>query len=65
MNKIYKADDKEQFSNLESKDLMTEAVLYNCSARIEKSKEKKKNSDGHYETKGNVTECGLLNFLIS
>jgi len=37
---------------------MTEGVLFNCSARVEKSPE------GVYEAKGNCTEVGLINFLM-
>lgn len=38
---------------------MSEGILYNCSARIEKS------ATGVLETKGNCTEQGLLKFLLS
>jgi hypothetical protein len=36
---------------------MTEGVLFNCSARIEKD------DKGGYEPKGNCTEQGLIRFL--
>jgi hypothetical protein len=37
---------------------MTEGVLYNCSARIERD------HSGAVETKGNSSEQGLLKFLL-
>jgi len=36
---------------------MTEGVLFNCSARIEK------NESGAFEPKGNCTEQGLIKYL--
>jgi magnesium-transporting ATPase (P-type) len=47
------------FKELKSHMLVTEGVLFNCSARIEK------NADGKEITKGNSTEQGLINFLMS
>lgn len=38
---------------------MTQGVLFNCSARIEKTKE------GFYEPMGNCTEQGLIRYLQS
>jgi magnesium-transporting ATPase (P-type) len=46
------------FNNLATSQLMAEGVLYNCSARIERS------STGQQEPKGNVTEQGLLRCLM-
>jgi magnesium-transporting ATPase (P-type) len=37
---------------------MTESILFNCSARIEK------NDAGQPETKGNVTEQGIIKFFM-
>ena len=42
----------------EAVDLVTEAVLFNCDARIEMS------DTAHYTPVGNSTECGLINFLM-
>lgn len=46
------------FKNLHSVELLTEGVLYNCSARIEKNEEK-----NIYEPRGNCTEQGLIRYL--
>jgi len=46
------------FKQLATSDLMVEGVVYNCSARIEK------NEHGYPEAMGNVTEQGLLRFLM-
>ena len=46
------------FGSLSTAELLIEGVLYNCSARIEK------NDEGLYEPKGNVTEVGLIKFLL-
>ncbi len=46
------------FSSLKVSQLMTEGVLFNCSARVEK------NEAGDCETKGNCTEQGLIKFLM-
>mmetsp|Transcript_6400 Transcript_6400/g.5706 ORF Transcript_6400/g.5706 Transcript_6400/m.5706 type:complete len:393 (+) Transcript_6400:652-1830(+) len=46
------------FSTLKVSQLMTEGVLFNCSARVEK------NEAGEFETKGNCTEQGLIKFLM-
>jgi len=46
------------FKQLRTADLLAEGVLYNCSARIEK------NERGEQEPKGNVTEQGILRFLM-
>ena len=47
----------ENFKGLQSSELLTEGVLFNCSARIEK------NAVGVFEPKGNVTEQGIIRFL--
>jgi len=46
------------FRSLPTADIITECILYNCSARIEITEQ------GTYKTKGNSTEQGLINFLI-
>ena len=46
------------FKSLKTSELLAESVLYNCSARIEK------NENGEMECLGNVTEQGLLRFLM-
>jgi magnesium-transporting ATPase (P-type) len=46
------------FNDLATSKLMAEGVLYNCSARIEKSE------NGSQEPKGNVTEQGLIRCLM-
>jgi magnesium-transporting ATPase (P-type) len=55
--KVYQGRPSE-FNSLPTSQLIIESILYNCSARIEKS------DSGAYETKGNVTEQGLINFLM-
>lgn len=45
------------FKDLPSAALLTEGVLFNCSARVEK------NLVGVYEPKGNVTEQGIIRFI--
>lgn len=45
-------------NNLSTAQLLTEGVLFNCSARVERS------PTGVYEAKGNCTEVGLINFLM-
>lgn len=45
------------FKNLKTTDLLTEGVLFNCSARLEKD------DKGKYVPKGNCTEQGLIHFL--
>jgi len=47
----------ERISELQSFDLISECVLYNCSAYVEKV------DSGEKIAKGNVTEVGLLNYL--
>jgi len=42
---------------MKTADLLTQGVLFNCSARIEKD-------DGVYVPKGNCTEQGLIRFLL-
>lgn len=42
-----------------SADLITQGVLFNCSARIEKT------PSGHLEPKGNCTEVGLIKYLMT
>ena len=42
-----------------SSQLITEGVLFNCSARIEKS------ASGHLEPKGNCTEVGIIKYLLN
>lgn len=46
------------FTKINTHVLLTEGVLFNCSARIEKSQ------TGVYEAKGNCTEVGLINLLM-
>ncbi len=46
------------FSEMKISQYMTEGVLFNCSARIEQA------DSGKFETKGNCTEQGLINFLL-
>lgn len=46
------------FSQMKTAQLMSEGVLFNCSARVEK------NDNGELETKGNCTEQGLIKFLM-
>ena len=45
------------FNSLQSAELLSEGVLFNCSARIELD-------NGHPTPKGNVTEQGLIRFLM-
>lgn len=47
----------DKFNALQSAQLLTEGVLFNCSARVEK------NLFGVFEPKGNVTEQGMIRFL--
>ena len=51
-------DKPANFKSLHTADLLAEGVLYNCSARIEK------NEQGQMAPAGNVTEQGLLRFLM-
>jgi Ca2+ transporting ATPase len=46
------------YESLATKELLKEGVLFNCSARVEKS------DTGVFEAKGNCTEVGLINFLM-
>ena len=46
------------FKQLRTNELLAESVVYNCSARIEK------NDRDEFECMGNVTEQGLLRFLM-
>jgi P-type E1-E2 ATPase len=46
------------FKNLKTSQLLTEGVLFNCSARIERG------DHGKFVPKGNCTEQGLINFLM-
>jgi len=50
-------DRPSNFKQLTTSELLAEGVLYNCSARIEKK-------DGVETCAGNVTEQGLLRFLM-
>jgi hypothetical protein len=43
--------------DIKSGDLMIQGVLFNCSARIERTEQ------GYYEPKGNCTEQGLIRYL--
>ena len=45
------------FAELKSQELLTQGVLFNCSARIER------NLAGNYEPRGNCTEQGLIRYL--
>jgi len=45
--------------------IILEAILWNSSARIEKNDGSDPNVTSKYVTKGNVTEQGIFNFLIS
>ena len=47
----------ENFPSLPSSNLLAEGILFNCSARIEKSEV------GVYEVKGNCTEQGIIRYL--
>ena len=51
------SDRPSNFKSLATAELLAEGVLYNCSARIEKK-------DGVEVPAGNVTEQGLLRFLM-
>jgi magnesium-transporting ATPase (P-type) len=51
-------DKPPNFQSLHTADLLAEGVLYNCSARIERL------SDGREVPAGNVTEQGLIRFLM-
>lgn len=46
------------FNNIANKDLLTEAVLFNCSARIEQA------ADGSWHVMGNCTEKGLIELIM-
>lgn len=46
------------FSNISTNQLLKEGVLFNCSARVERT------PTGLFEAKGNCTEVGLINFLM-
>lgn len=46
------------FKSWPTADIMKESILFNCSARIEK------NEQGRIETKGNVTEQGIINYFL-
>lgn len=59
---IYLADQTfkgvpQNFKSIKTSELMTQGVLFNCSARIER------NEAGFYEPKGNCTEQGLIKYL--
>lgn len=47
----------QSFSSLKTSTLLSQGVLFNCSARIEKV-------EGIYQAKGNCTEQGLINYLL-
>ena len=47
----------EKIDNLQSYKLLSESVIYNCSAYVEKLE------NGEKVAKGNVTEVGLLNYF--
>jgi len=51
-------DKPSNFSTMHTASLLAEGVLYNCSARIEKTPE------GKLKPAGNVTEQGLIRFLM-
>lgn len=58
MGSFYDAErQKHEFKEIPVKNLLSEGILYNCSARIELV-------EGRLETKGNCTEQGLLKFLM-
>ena len=50
--------DSINFNNIATHKLMTEGVLFNCSARVERLE------NGVFVAKGNCTEVGLINFLM-
>lgn len=50
MGKVFDAMQKSHFEQVKVNNLLSEGILYNCSARIEKS------PTGVLETKGNCTE---------
>lgn len=60
MNTVY---DKfpANYSELKGAEFLTQGILFNCSARIEYVEEDGKKK---LETKGNVTEQGLIKFLM-
>ena len=57
MDQVFK-DRPAKFSSMTTAELMAEGVLYNCSARLER------NENGQIVPAGNVTEQGLLRFLM-
>jgi Ca2+-transporting ATPase len=62
MNEMYiekSKFDNLKLSHLENRELITEGVLYNCSAYVQTNKDKRKE-----EVIGNPTESGVLRFFI-
>lgn len=64
VRRIYTMDDVYEYNNavigsLKAIEYITEGILFNCSARIEKNEK-----SGKLETKGNCTEQGLINWLL-
>lgn len=58
MQQVYNGERKEDinFTSILTHQLLIEGVLFNCSARVERTA-------NDYEAKGNCTEVGLMNFL--
>lgn len=56
LDEVY-AGRPENFNTLKTAELLTQGVLFNCSARIERE-------EGKYVPKGNCTEQGLIRFLM-
>lgn len=56
-NKVKEGDHQRDFPMSASQELVTQSVLWNCSAFAQKV-------DGELTTTGNVTEVGMLNFLL-